>query len=213
MGLGDRILNRFEEIGKAERDEAEVEPIIEKSKGDSIRPNNLLKALDSETVPFDLLDDEEQPHYFLRGSSVDIEGDGAGGESITGWDRDRRIGGAFTILTEQRILIIANHPRGYDEHTLPYDSVTSINLNKGIFSKRLSLQTRGATYHLSVTNSDDDEVQEAVEYLRQRRRQGDEPDSTEDSLDSLEKLKSLYDDGAITEEEFKEKKAELLDNI
>ncbi|MFB6186841.1 MAG: SHOCT domain-containing protein, partial [Halobacteriaceae archaeon] len=139
--------------------------------------------------------------------------DGAGSESITGWDRDRRIGGAFTVITEQRVLIIANHLRGYDEHTIPYDSITAINLNSGIFSKRLTLQTRGATYHLSVTNSDDDEVQDAVEWLRERRRQGDSHDSTDDPLDRLEKLKNLYDNGAITEDEFEEKKASLLDEI
>lgn len=213
MGLGNRIMDRLEEIGRADRDEEEIQPVIEQARGESIRPNNLFNTLDGETVPIDLLDEGEQPHYFLKGSSIDVEGDGAGGESITGWDRDRRLGGAFTVLTEQRVLVIANHLRGYDEHTIPYDSITAVNLNSGLMSTRLTLQTRGATYHLSVTSSDDDEVQDAVEWLRGKRRHGEDPDSTGDSLDRLEKLKSLYDDGALTEEEFEEKKAELLDDI
>ena len=213
MGLGNRILNRLEEIGRADRDEDEILPVIEQARGESVKPNNLLNTLDANTVPIDLLDEGEQPHYFLKGSSVDVEGDGAGGESITGWDRDRRIGGAFTVLTEQRVLVIANHLRGYDEHTIPYDSITAVNLNSGIASKRLTLQTRGATYHLSVTSSDDDEVQDAVKWLRGKRRHGDESNSTDDSLDRLEKLKSLYDDGVLNEKEYEEKKAELLDDI
>ncbi|WP_277543240.1 PH domain-containing protein [Haloarcula laminariae] len=214
MGLEDRILDKFEEIGKADRDEGEIRTAVEQAKGDSVRPNNLFKTLDGdETVPIDLLDDGEQPHYFLRGSSVDVEGDGAGGESITGWDRDRRIGGAFTLITEQRVLVIANHFRGYDEHTIPYDSINTVNLNNGLLSTRLSLQTRGATYHLSVSNSDDDEAQDSVNYLRENRQQKNEPDSTEDPLDQLEKLQSLYQDGVLTQDEFEEKKASLLDEV
>lgn len=209
----DRMQGKLEEMSAADRDEAEIRPIVEKAQGDSIRPNNLFNQLDDDTVPSDLLDDGEQPHYFLKGSSIDVEGDGAGGESITGWDRDRRIGSAFTVITEQRVLVIANHFRGYDEHTIPYDSITAVNLNTGMVSTRLSLQTRGSTYHLSVSTSDDEEIQDAVEYLRDRRRQDDDSVSTGDSLDRLEKLNSLYVDGAITEEEFEEKKAELLDDI
>lgn len=213
MGLGDRILDRLDEMGTADRDKEAIAEIIEQAHGDSIRPNNLFQQLDGDTVPADLLDSGEQPHYYLKGSSVDVEGDGAGGESITGWDRDRRIGSAFTLVTEQRVLVIANHFRGYDEHTIPYESISAVNLNSGFVSKRLSLQTRGATYHLSVSTSDDDEVQRAVEYLRERRRQGDDSDSRGDPLDRIEKLKSLHDDGVLTDEEFEEKKSSLLDDV
>ncbi|TKX74674.1 hypothetical protein EXE46_08030 [Halorubrum sp. GN11_10-6_MGM] len=212
---GDRWKERLEEKAAVDRDISQVESIIEQAQGESIRPNNLFRMLNNdETVPYDLLDENEQPHYFLRGSSIDVEGDGAGGESITGWDRDRRIGSAFTVLTEQRVLVIADHFRGYDQHTIPYGSITSINLNTGLVSTRLTLQTRGATYHLSVTTSDDDEVEQAVEYLRERRREEDKPGvDSDDPLDRLEKLKSLHNDGVLTDEEFEDKKAELLDDI
>ena len=209
----EEILNRLEEHAAADRDESEIQPILGPALGESIKPTNLFIELDNKTVPYDLLDDGEQPHYFLRGSSIDVEGDGAGGESITGWDRDRRIGNAFTIITEQRVLVIANHLRGYDQHTIPYDSISAVNLNSGLVSTRLSLQTRGATYHLSVTSSDDDEVEDAVEWLRGRRRQGEKTTSADDPLDRLEKLKDLHDNGVLTEKEFEEKKASLLSQI
>lgn len=209
----DQFRSRLEEFSAVDRDGSEIQPIIEQARGESIRPNNLFNELDKGTVPSDLLDEGEQPHYFLKGSSIDVEGNGADGESITGWDRDRRIGSAFTVITDQRVLIIANHLRGYDEHTVPFDSISAINLNSGMISKRLSLQTRGATYHLSVSASDDDEIQAAVEWLRERRREGSKDNLTDDPLDRLEKLKNLYDSGAITEDEFEEKKASLLDDI
>jgi len=204
---------RLQEYSAADRDESEIQPLVENAEGESINPTNLFQILDDETVPYDLLDDGEQPHYFLMGSSIDVEGDGASGESITGWDRDRRIGSAYTVLTEQRILIIANHVRGYDQHIVPYDSIATVNLNTGMVSTRLSIQTRGGTYHLSVTSSDDDEVKDAVEWLLARRRQGDESDSTDESLDHLAKLKELHEDGVLTDEEFEEKKSSILSDV
>jgi hypothetical protein len=213
MGSRDGFLDRLKELSTADRDVEEIRPLIESARGESVRRKHLFNKLGHGTVPADLLDEGEQPHYFLWGSSIDVEGDGAGGESITGWDRDRRIGSAYTVITEQRVLVIASHLRGYDEHTIPYDSITSVNLNTGMISTRLTLQTRGATYHLSVSSSDDEEVQEAVEYLRERRLRGDESSANDGPLDRLEKLKSLYDDGAITEVEFENKKSDLLDDI
>ncbi|MEA5388322.1 hypothetical protein VB779_15615 [Haloarculaceae archaeon H-GB11] len=65
---GDRWQSRLEEIGTVDRDESEIKLILEAAKGESIRPNNLFKSLNgSETVPIDLLDDEEQPHFFYEG--------------------------------------------------------------------------------------------------------------------------------------------------
>jgi hypothetical protein len=205
--------DRLQEYSAADRDESEVRPLVENAQGESIQPVNLFQKLDDETVPYDLLDEGEQPHYFLGGTSLDVEGNGAGGESITGWDRDRRIGSAYTLLTEQRVLIVANHLRGYDHHTVPYDSISSVNLNTGLTSTRLSLQTRSATYHLSVTASDEDEVKDAVEWLRARRRQGNESASNNDPIDRLEKLKELHEDDVLTDEEFEEKKSSILSDV
>jgi len=204
-------------------DEDELEDIIADASGDSVTEEELLSSIENlgNATPYNLLNEDEQPHYFLNGTTIDVEGQGAGGETIIGWDRDRRIGAVYTILTQRRILIIANHVRGYDEHTIPYDTVTTTNLNTGLGAKtRLSIQTKSATYHCDLLTTQNkhgkEEIKEAIEYLRNRREASVEstPTSSEsEPLDQLERLKSLYDDGAISEEEFEEKKTELLDEL
>ncbi|MFA1612162.1 SHOCT domain-containing protein [Halobellus rubicundus] len=225
MGFWNSIKEKFDEAdrrteewieSKLDFDEERLQTLVESAQGESVTRDAFLIVLDGFVAPINLLDDEEQPHYFLNGSTVDVEGQGAGSESIVGWDRDRRIGGAYTILTSQRILVIANHARGYDEHTIPYDIVTAVNLNRGMVGIRLSIQTKSATYHCSATKTKNkygsEEVESAVDYLRKKRQQTTEEDS-DDALDQITRLKSLYDDGAITEEEFQEKKQSLLDDI
>lgn len=201
-------------------DDDDLQAVIINAAGDSVNRESLIFPIGStdSVVSFNLLDDGEQPHYFLKGSTIDVEGQGAGSESIIGWDRDRRIGGSYTVITENRVLIIANHARGYDEHTIPYDTITNVNLNSGLTSTRLSIQTKSATYHCSVSKSKrkfgKGEVTDAVEYLRERRNRVNEPDTTsDDPLDRIEKLKSLHEDGVLTDEEFEEKKESLLDEV
>lgn len=199
-------------------DKEALELVIENAEGNSINRESLLRYLAINTVPFNLLDEDEQPHYLLHGSTIDVEGQGAGTESIIGWDRDRRLGAVYTIITDKRVLVVANHVRGYDEHTIPYDAITTVNLNSGLTSTRLSIQTTSATYHCSVSNTSreygQEEEEQAVKYLRNRRQRENQTDSnSKEPLEEIEKLKSLYDDGVLTEEEFEEKKKSLLDGI
>lgn len=219
--LGEKQLALFKD--QADFEEERLQSLVDNASGDSVSPTALLYSIENmgNATPYNLLNEDEQPHYFLNGTTIDVEGQGAGGENIIGWDRDRRNGAIFTVFTEERILIIANHVRGYDEHTIPYDTVTNTNLNTGLGAKtRLAIQTKSATYHCDLLTTrkkhGKEEIEEAIEYLRERRQQSTEstPVITEsEPLDQLEQLKSLYDDGAITEEEFEEKKAALLDDL
>jgi Holliday junction resolvase RusA-like endonuclease len=71
---------------------------------------------------------------------------------------------------------------------------------------------------MSGTLSDEKECRNALEYVRQHRkelknRDSDTANKQKTPLDQLERLKELKDDDAISENEFNEKKDELLDNI
>ena len=72
-------------------------------------------------------------------------------------------------------------------------------------------------------NFNKEELNQAGEYIQERvaeidGKQGDEVDdesasNDEDPLDRIEKLADLRDNGVLTDEEFEEKKSELLDEI
>ncbi|WP_247005122.1 PH domain-containing protein [Halosolutus gelatinilyticus] len=168
----------------------------------------------------DILDEGESVHYITRGGTIDVEGSSAG-TSLFGDDRSRKSGTKGYVraaITDQRIAIKIPQWLGSDERSVPYRNITSVDLDTGLVNKRLSLQTPGQTYHIQVTEPGKDETREIVRFIREKMEETSQPEtvvaeSEPDPLDQLEKLKELHDKGVVSDEEFKEKKQALLDQI
>jgi|GEM_PF-7062942 len=180
--------------------------------GDWVTPERLEKVIE-------LLDDEETVHYMWRGGTIDVEGSGAG-ESIFGNDRDRKSSfkGIYTAVTNKRIVIAVPQVLGDDERHIPYRSVTSVDLDTGVLSRRVSLQTKGQTYHIQAQGPSKDEIRSAMKFIREKVEElhqtqqvvnTNEPDPTV----QLQNLKQLHDEGVVSDEEFEKKKANLLEKI
>lgn len=170
----------------------------------------------------DVLDADERVHYITRGTTVDVEGSGAG-SSLFGDDRSRKSGTSGYVraaITDRRVAIKVPQFLGNDERSVPYSNITSVDLDTGLINKRLTLQTAGQTYHVEVQEPGKAEVRDAVRFIRQKISEANQPQvvqttesSEPDPLDQLEKLKELHDKGVVSDEEFDEKKATLLDKI
>ena len=171
----------------------------------------------------DILDPDEKVHYITNGGTIDVEGSGAG-SSVFGNDRGRKssLGNLRAVITNRRVAVKIPQMTGDDERSVPYDSITSVDLDTGIANKRLTLQTAGQTYHIQVTEPKKEEVQEITRFIREKRKEANQQevvvqqsdDSSEpDPLEQIEKLKELKEAGAISEDEFEEKKQDLLDKI
>jgi hypothetical protein len=167
-----------------------------------------------------ILDNDENVHYITRGSTVDVEGSQAGG-SLFGDDRSRKSGTKGYVraaYTQKRVVIKIPQWLGTDERTVPYHNITSVDLDTGLVNKRVTLQTPGQTYHIEAQEPGKDECREVIKFVRDKIRDSQtSSDKTEkkedDPLDQLDKLKDLHEKGAISEEEFEEKKEDLLDKI
>jgi hypothetical protein len=168
----------------------------------------------------DILDGGENIHYLGRGGTIDVEGSSAG-SSLFGDDRSRKSGTTGyvrTVVTDDRITVKIPQLTGNDERTVPYRNITSVDLDTGLLNKRLSLQTPGQTYHIQVTEPGKDEVREMVSFIREKMEEASQPDTTvvesePDPVDQIDKLRELNEKGALSDEEFEEKKQELLDKI
>lgn len=170
----------------------------------------------------DILDPDEVVHYITRGTTVDVEGSGAG-TSLFGDDRSRKSGTSGyvrAVMTDKRVAIKVPQVLGDDERSIPYDSITSVDLDTGLTFKRMTLQTPGSTYHIEAQEPGKEEVREVVSFIRDERRKANQTEvvSTEDSsepdpLEQLDKLKELHEKGAVSDNEFEEKKSDLLDKI
>lgn len=167
----------------------------------------------------DTLDDDENVHYMFKGGTLDVEGS-TSGESIWGNDRDRKssLKGVYTAVTDKRVVINIPQFLGDDERHIPYSSIVSCDLDTGLMSRRVSLQTKGPTYHIQAQGPDKDELRTALRFIRDKAEESDkvvveggnaEPDPTE----QLKNITELHDAGVLSDEEFEEKKQKLLDKI
>lgn len=168
-----------------------------------------------------ILDEGETVHYLTRGSTVDVEGSSAG-SSLFGDDRSRKTGTRGWVraaITDKRVAIKIPQWLGSDERSVPYDSITSVDLDTGLVKKRISLQTAGQTYHIEVDDPGKEECREATRFIRQKISDSKQPQvisqesSDPDPTEQLKNIKELHDQGVLSDEEFEEKKQSLLDKI
>jgi len=164
----------------------------------------------------DVLDDGEHVHYLTRGSTVDVQ-EGGDNSSLFGDDRSRKSGTSGWVraaFTDRRVVVKVPQVLGNDERSIPYQNITSVDLDTGLVKKRVTLQTMGATYHIEVDDPGKDEVRDAMGFVRQKLGESNDGGSTEDSaLDKIEQLRDLHEDGVLSDEEFEEKKQDLLDDV
>lgn len=167
----------------------------------------------------ELLDEDELVHYMWKGGTIDVEGSSAG-ESIFGNDRDRKSSfkGIFTAVTDKRIVIAIPQYLGDDERHIPYHSVTSVDLDTGLVSRRVSIQTKGQTYHIQAQGPSKDELRDAMKFIREKVEEVNQPQQAQsvnepDPTEQLKNISELHENGVLSDEEFEEKKKSLLDKL
>jgi len=205
-----------------DRDEADSDQEAIARRGDRIAPDSGAYVTEDRVAKLaDVLDEDETVHYLTRGSTVDVEGSSAG-SSLFGDDRSRKTGTRGYVraaITDRRVVVKVPQWLGSDQRSVPYQNVTSVDLDTGLVVKRLSLQTPGQTYHIEAHEPGKEEVREAVRFVRGKitERQHDrvvvEGNDGPDPTEQLQNLKALYDEGVLSEAEFEEKKQSLLEDL
>ncbi|RJT03895.1 PH domain-containing protein [Halococcus sp. IIIV-5B] len=151
--------------------EEHVDELVESAMGESVTREALLEGMrfdNKDNLLVEFLDDGEQPHYILKGRTIDVEG---GGDSTGYWGNDRSRkngteGHVHTILTDKRIVAHIPQTLGDDERNVPYDSVNGVDFDTGLIHKRLTVQTYGRTYHFSGSKSSKEECRDAAKFIR-----------------------------------------------
>lgn len=170
---------------------------------------------DADTVLGDdskYLDDDEELKYVIEGNSVEIEG-GVDKETTSSSIGTRM----KTVITDERVLlIIPQKIKGTDTKTIMYDDVVGVDLASGYILRKLRIQTPARTYDIDIHH--EEVAEEAIDYIRQKKQEAGgkskevsapEPDPTE----QLQNLRELHESGAISAEEFEEKKDSLMEKI
>lgn len=156
------------------------------------------------------LDPGEKVHYLARSSGERFEIDGEQVDDVLA---------QRTAATDKRLVIKKKkNPFGYESQSIRYENISSVDLSFGLVKTKLRIETASKVYGIGVGQLADDAAEAMSAFIRSQMSAANNAgtngqDSSDDPLDKLERLRDLKDDGAITEAEFNEKKAELLDQI
>lgn len=130
--------------------------------------------------------------------------------------------------TNHRVIFYAKKLAGYDFESFPYDNISSFEQSKGLMGHKVKFFASGNEATVKWINQGD--VDALVREVRSRMRGGtpsaapttappipataaSRPNPSMPIVDPVEEIRryaSLRDDGIITEEEFQEKKRQLL---
>ncbi len=187
-----------------------------------------------DAAPIERLRDHEQPQATLFNDMK-----GVGIDSKRNTVAPDGSGKSVFVVTGERLLALVGQRDDDWERSVPLEDVTAVDYSTGIMKHRIVVEA-DTTYHLWVDASYDESTLEAVVNLLSAGGEdgavadadgadsaatsyavgdgeGDpvegDSSSTEDPLETLERLKELHDAGVVSDAEFEEKKAELLDQI
>lgn len=133
--------------------------------------------------------------------------------------------------TDRRVIFYAKKMVGYDFESFPYDNISSFEQSKGLMGHKVKFFASGNEAAVKWINQG--EVDDLVREVRSRMRGGtsaavpvappmpdpipttapsrsDPPNPVADPVEEIRRYAALRDDGIITEEEFQEKKRQLL---
>jgi hypothetical protein len=117
----------------------------------------------------------------------------------------------MVVTTKKLIFVRKGFISGLQAHALTYDNLLGCKFRKGIFLGEILIQARGENMELkNVNNSEGITVVDLINDTILKMQDTKEEDVI---LARIEKLASLRDRGIITEEEFADKKQDLLDQL
>lgn len=126
----------------------------------------------------------------------------------------------YLAVTDRRVVFVAPEHTGDKVYSIPFDKINGVDTVSGATDK-VMVQTGNRTYNMEVSPRQPKETISRAIRERSRQTKGTSPEAEAsaqseqepDPLDRIEQLDELRERGAISEEEFEEKKAELLDQV
>lgn len=188
-----------------EKDHRRAQHQAEKARQD-IEPESLLDSSGASKAPIEVIDEQEQVQYLFKSIDLDIDGDDSGSVG-------------YAMITNSRIVFAVGvlsplSSEHSNRHSVLYGNISDISVGENVMTTSLNIRTQGHVYE--VSGFDGEVANSAASYIREMvntKASSSSGKETDRSLDKLEKLSELREDGAISEEEFEQKKQELLDDI
>lgn len=140
------------------------------------------------------------------------------GENILGHTRGFYDGDTWLIcITDRRVLFIDKGMiSGMKSTEIPLDSVGSVNYETKMMGGNITINSSGTERKIGKMRKQDVKdisnlISEAAAKMKKGLHSGGSAAPQESKMDELKKLAELKDSGVLTEDEFNEQKAKLLE--
>lgn len=140
--------------------------------------------------------------------------------SVLGAYETKRLGtntvrNGILVATDQRVVFYAKKFGGYDLESFPYSNISSFEQSKGMMGHKIKMFASGNEVEVKWINQGDidllmREVKTRLQSNTPSVSVATETAAPPDPTEELRKYAALRDDGIITDEEFQEKKRQLL---
>ncbi len=188
--------------------------LAETATGCSVTADTLREDIGGDALYRSLVEGE-QPEYIIRGSVCDIDDLTAPASETR---RKRKVASPdadlLTVITDRRVIVVVPRPDGADRISLPLSDVSAVSVERAPGgNSRLQVESDDTGYYVDGSQSPLEEVEAAQAFISDRRGHGTTGSDATTPLETLERLADLHERGALSDEEFAAKKAELLDRV
>lgn len=170
-------------------------------RNDDLPTESMLANIDDDVQP------DETVHYAYAINAAERGDDHMGGLTT----------GGVLLATDSRLTAYINETIGSSNLSIDYDRIDTVEIERGAVITKLSVQSTSKTYSFPGFNGiDAQEVQDLAQFLREQAKAAsadNQAGSAVDPTEQLKNVKELHDDGVLTDEEFAEKKQDLLDRL
>lgn len=181
-----------------------------------VEPQNEYVSKETVEKIDDILDAGEKVYYLAKeaGGAVEVK---KGSE-----DSEQKVASKGQIraaATDRRVVVKIPKLLGDEEISLPYDKISSIGMRSGVVQTKLVIETSSQTYLIGIGSLAEDACKNMQKFIRNmaadnsKTNRDQSPDSSNDPLEQIEKLEQLNESGAISDDEFEQKKEELLNKL
>lgn len=189
----------------------DVDELVKNAEGDSITKELLVDSGKTRTGIFsktsyssilDRLDEGEQPHFAQR---YELEGSLPG---LSPENRPRHVKGKMrtTVVTDRRLFFYSTD----SSYSVPFEKISEVEKD-GTDLKVTQAGGKEAIFPIGATGKD------PIEYVRNQVHQTQSTESGQEATASpksrLEELNQMYEQDLISEEEFEEKREQILEEL
>ena len=133
---------------------------------------------------------------------------------MMGKGKDRQHNGVL-VCTNQRVVFYSKGLFSEVNRSIPIDKVSSIDLDKGLILRSITIHTSNDEINIKsgLKIEELQKFQHTLEELRDSKNSNTTSSQEYDPITKIKKLPELKDQGIISDEEFEQKKKELMDKV